>query len=483
MRSPSAEPPPERPRPWQRLHAALMPDYNRASTTYWWTMLLLGCAAWLHGAWQLAALPWATLTLIGGGVTVAMLMAMFPLRIPRTNQSFSIGDVFIFLLLLMHGPAAGCVAAGLESLVSAWRSSRRWTTRLGSASIASLAMAITGNLLQWLVLNPSTATPGHAAPDPAHSPVLLVLAAMVFGLLHAACSVPLMAVVARLKRNQRLHVTDFVSVFGWVGGASAGAAALAALLFITERLAGLGVMLTILPIIALLLTTMHFFARQQQADQAIRKATEQALKHEAELAASRALQREAELAAQHLRDLESSEKRFHSAFTHASIGMVLVEFDGRVLQAGPSANMHWIDPTGAGLVRTAGMRGDDVYSQSGNAVMYDIGKILKVGGSTAYSGAASTRGAGLPGRVAMSHSVTARRSDRHDALSHPSASLQSVAPSLRFPACSSSSPRCARPRSRARAASASRSPAAARRAACTSWARCARWTRCSKAST
>ena len=41
---------------------------------------------------------------------------------------------------------------------------------------------------------------------------------------------------------------------------------------------------------------------------------------------------EAEVAARHVRELEVSERRFHSAFTHASIGMALVSFDGRVLQ-------------------------------------------------------------------------------------------------------------------------------------------------------
>ena len=45
-----------------------------------------------------------------------------------------------------------------------------------------------------------------------------------------------------------------------------------------------------------------------------------------------AIEREAELAAHHVHALEVSERRFHSAFTHASIGMALVSFDARVLQ-------------------------------------------------------------------------------------------------------------------------------------------------------
>ena len=28
--------------PWARLHGALMPDYNRKATVYWWTMVAIG---------------------------------------------------------------------------------------------------------------------------------------------------------------------------------------------------------------------------------------------------------------------------------------------------------------------------------------------------------------------------------------------------------------------------------------------------------
>jgi hypothetical protein len=67
--------------------------------------------------------------------------------------------------------------------------------------------------------------------------------------------------------------------------------------------------------------------------------------------------------------------------------------NGQVLQAGPSAAMNWIDTQGGGRILPAGTRGDDVYSQSGNAVMYDIGKVLKVGGATAYEGRNATNSA------------------------------------------------------------------------------------------
>ena len=58
--------------------------------------------------------------------------------------------------------------------------------------------------------------------------------------------------------------------------------------------------------------------------------------------------------------------------------------NGQVLYAGPGVNMQWIDTNGTGAVTPAGRRGDDEFSVSGTAVMYEAGKILKTGGGPAY---------------------------------------------------------------------------------------------------
>ena len=58
--------------------------------------------------------------------------------------------------------------------------------------------------------------------------------------------------------------------------------------------------------------------------------------------------------------------------------------NGKVFHAGPGSNMHWIDVAGLGGVTSAGSRGSDPYSMNGTIVMYDAGKLLKVGGAKAY---------------------------------------------------------------------------------------------------
>ncbi len=66
--------------------------------------------------------------------------------------------------------------------------------------------------------------------------------------------------------------------------------------------------------------------------------------------------------------------------------------DDRVFHAGPSEDMHWLGTTGNGSITNVGRRGNDTYAMNGNAVMYDVGKILTVGGAPAYdSGDATSR--------------------------------------------------------------------------------------------
>ncbi len=65
----------------------------------------------------------------------------------------------------------------------------------------------------------------------------------------------------------------------------------------------------------------------------------------------------------------------------------------RVFHAGPTREMHWIDVTGDGSVSTAGDRGSDPYAMNGNAVMFEPGRILTIGGAAAYQNALATTNA------------------------------------------------------------------------------------------
>lgn len=58
--------------------------------------------------------------------------------------------------------------------------------------------------------------------------------------------------------------------------------------------------------------------------------------------------------------------------------------NGKVFHAGPGETMHWFDVSGNGSSIDVGPRGDDVFAINGQTVMFDIGKILKFGGSNTH---------------------------------------------------------------------------------------------------
>ncbi len=299
-----------------RLHAALMPDYNRNAAVYWWAMVGLGGATLLGSAIAVAALPEAVLVQVLVGCVTAMLAAMFPVRIPGSKSSFAAGEIFIFLLLLMHGPAAAALAAAGEALVGSARTSRRWTSRLASPAMAAIAMATTGTALR--------STLDAAQSLGAFNAAALMLVVMVFAIAYFLLNTLLVTLVVHLKKGEPLRLGEFFDSFGWVGITYAASSLIAALLYLTFKQVGISVLLAALPIIAMLLSTLHYHFRQRESNEAAQRVRVEAA------------EREVAQAAQHARALGDSERRFHSAFSHAAIGMALVAPDGQVLQVNPA---------------------------------------------------------------------------------------------------------------------------------------------------
>src|SRR5262245_3050217 len=117
-----------------------MDDYTKEAKAYWWVTALSGCT--VRGL-ALAQVPPPTSSgslQLFLGVVWATLTGLFPVRIPGSKMSGSVAEIFIFLLLLDYGPAAAAIAAAAEAGAISWRTSKRWTSRLGSPAMAALAM-------------------------------------------------------------------------------------------------------------------------------------------------------------------------------------------------------------------------------------------------------------------------------------------------------------------------------------------------------
>ena len=293
-----------------------MPDYNAKATAYWWVLVALGSAVLLFAFGRLAILPLDSQIQILFGCGVAMLAGLFPVRIPGSKNSFAAGEVFILLLLLMQGPEAAALAAACEAFIGSVRSSKRWTSRLVSPATAGVSMMLVGSAFQGLLLAFNlTGGLGEA---------LVLTLAMVSAITHFGVNTFLITMVVHLKRNEPLRLAAFVSSFGWVGTTYAACALIAGLLYLTFKTTGIGVMAGAVPIIILLLVMLHYHFRQRESDE------------QAQTVRIDAAEREVAQAARHLQELRDSELRFHSAFSHAAIGMALVSTQGQVLQANPA---------------------------------------------------------------------------------------------------------------------------------------------------
>jgi hypothetical protein len=184
----------------------------------------------------------ADLSVVLAGVALAMLAALFPVRIPRWKNSFTAGEIFIFLLLLMQGPAAATLAAAGEGLLGSWRTSRRWTSRLASPAMASLAMFAVGSALHAAACGPEGAGPTMQAWSAAghDGQALALLRAQ-----HAA----VYGIGLPQAQQHGPRVEELFGQFGWVGITYAVSAAIASLLFLSFRQSGIGVLMAAAPVI------------------------------------------------------------------------------------------------------------------------------------------------------------------------------------------------------------------------------------------
>ena len=89
-------------------------------------------------------------------------------------------------------------------------------------------------------------------------------------------------------------------------------------------------------------------------------------------------------AARECRRTRSTPRTLQGVFRADNHGWFIATSGNRVFQAGPSKTMHWISTTGAGSITSAGARGTSPDEMNGNAVLYDVNKILTVGGAPSY---------------------------------------------------------------------------------------------------
>src|ERR1700716_1612106 len=114
-------------------------DYNRAARTYWTVMVIAGASVFVWAIPHCFGFSPAQWAQFAGLLSLVILAGSNPIRIPNTKSSFTAGDVFTFLGVLLLGIPAAILIGMADSFVS----SRRTSKRMASWIAAPAMMAVT----------------------------------------------------------------------------------------------------------------------------------------------------------------------------------------------------------------------------------------------------------------------------------------------------------------------------------------------------
>jgi diguanylate cyclase (GGDEF)-like protein/PAS domain S-box-containing protein len=286
----------------QRFVAAHFHDYSPAALRMWLAITLAGALALAASLWAMGSPAAPDRLHTGVALLFVAVAAWFPVQLPRTKYSISAADVFVFLMLSVLGTAPAVLATGLEVLIGSWRGTKRLSSRISSPAAAMAAMAVCGAVFQ--ALWPLLAGQG-LSPAMAKLIVLLPVAIVPFALPTLA----LMATVT-LRKGVWPDLREWFTSFSWLAAIYLTAALIAGIVQLNAGQHGMvaigAVAVAALGIVALLRVSV---------------AHNEAEHHAQETRVSQA-QREA----------EQNQLRFAAAFTHAAIGMAIVDARGCIVR-------------------------------------------------------------------------------------------------------------------------------------------------------
>jgi diguanylate cyclase (GGDEF)-like protein/putative nucleotidyltransferase with HDIG domain len=122
-----------------------MSDYNRAAKTYWIAMVIAGASVFVWAARHCASLSLIQWAGFAGLLALVVLAGLNPIRIPNTRSSFTAGDVFIFLGILVLGIPAAVMIGVVDAFVSSKQTSKRMSSWIAAPAMMAVSTFISGH--------------------------------------------------------------------------------------------------------------------------------------------------------------------------------------------------------------------------------------------------------------------------------------------------------------------------------------------------
>jgi diguanylate cyclase (GGDEF)-like protein/PAS domain S-box-containing protein len=289
--------------PWQAFARRVLFDYPPPAQAAWLAIVAAGAAALGWASWHLASMSTTAAWHLGIALGLVALASSLSIRLPRSEYSLSMGDVFVFGVLATLGPPAAVLASGIDALAGTVRYNKRLSTRLATTAAALAAMAVCA----WAFEAAKAALAGFGLGAEAATMAALALVAL---LPFALSLLPLMSMTA-LRYGQPQAPLRWLADSNWMAAIYVASALIAGLVHLQAQRFG-ATTLVVTAVSALVILLLLRFAVQRQEAERQRQETQLAqAQHEATL----------------------NHQRFAAAFSHAAIGMVIVKPDGTMLQA------------------------------------------------------------------------------------------------------------------------------------------------------
>lgn len=184
---------------------------------------------------------------------IVYLAGLYPARIPGTQTSITPSDIFIFLAALYLGAPAAVIVAVTDAFAASYRTSRRWTSRLGSPAIMSISIFVSASLFQaalsWL------GDLGFLSSATLFANLLL------FSTVYFFLNTMLMAAHNALKQGKAL-LPLWRANYLWISLTSAASASAAGLIYVAIKNYGISSLLAAGPLVAIIIATCHFYFKQ-----------------------------------------------------------------------------------------------------------------------------------------------------------------------------------------------------------------------------
>ncbi len=287
--------------PWHAFARRVLYDYPPRAQAAWLAITVAGAVALGWAAWQLAFISEAAAWPLALALGLVALASSLSIKLPRSEYSLSMGDVFVFGVLATLGPAAAVLASGVDSLAGTMRYNKRLSTRLATPAAACAAMAVCA----WAFQATQATLVGYGFGGASAPMTALVLVAL---LPFALSLLPLMSMTA-LRFGEPQVPLRWLADSSWMAAIYVASALIAGLVHLQAQRFGATTLVVSAVSAIVILLLLRLAVQRQEAERQRQEAQLAQAQHEASL----------------------NHQRFAAAFSHAAIGMVIVKPDGSIL--------------------------------------------------------------------------------------------------------------------------------------------------------